>query len=357
MPTIRVRHDRHLAILAWLFLMSFSPAAAGPHQASAEQKAGGQEAGKKKPAVASPAPKVGTDSKPADTQEQTPPGEVKPPAAPAERRSLKGTIQDYSADFTVLRLATSDAPEKVDSIKITDQALKDALKTWRPADKVIADVSVEKKDGAEVLTLLNLTPQVAAIGGWEPAIVLFVVLFVFALITLWVSQDLKGLLFLGEDGKYSNSKTQMTLWFSLVVVTYVSAFVLRWIHAGFIGNIGIPTNVLALTGLSGLTFAGAKAITTQKAAKAAGVKQGFTASFPGDLVRSDDGKFDFGDYQMIIITVIAVTTYLIIGYNFLVNLQERAAVQLPDVDSTVLAVFGVGQGAYLTKKATTDIKH
>jgi hypothetical protein len=117
--------------------------------------------------------------------------------------------------------------------------------------------------------------------------------------------------------------------------------------------------------MSGLTFAGAKAITTQKVANAAAAaragaaapKQNLTASFPGDLVKSDDGKFDFGDYQMIIITLIAVASYLIIGYNFLVNLQERTTVQLPDADSTILALFGVGQGAYLTKKATTDINH
>ncbi len=31
--------------------------------------------------------------------------------------------------------------------------------------------------------------------------------------------------------------------------------------------------------------------------------------------------------------------------------QTRRIVSLPDIDTTVLAAFGLGQGAYLTKKA------
>jgi hypothetical protein len=43
------------------------------------------------------------------------------------------------------------------------------------------------------------------------------------------------------------------------------------------------------------------------------------------------------------------------GGHFLGVLEARASVSLPDVDGTVLAMFGVGQGAYLAKKASTGI--
>jgi hypothetical protein len=235
-----------------------------------------------------------------------------------------------------------------------------------------------------VLTAAEIVPTM---------LVTLLVLIVVTYVLSWtrvpnVPKGLAAILFVGQDGKLSNSKTQMSLWFGLVVVTYVSLYYLRWAHGNVLGAIGIPTNVIALTGLSGLTFAGAKAITTNKlsdpatvataqaaaGAKAAAVataanqtpaqvadaqskaaavlpKQGQTASL-SDLVRADDGKFDFGDYQMIIITLIAVTTYLIVCYNFLSSLDLHPTTLLPDVDGTVLALFGVGQGSYLAKKAT-----
>jgi hypothetical protein len=137
---------------------------------------------------------------------------------------------------------------------------------------------------------------------------------------------------------------------------------MRWLHAGLLGHLGIPTNLLVLSGLSGLTFAGAKGITTQKNAdaqkKQEPVKSQGNPSFPGDLIRSDNpGQFDLGDFQMIIITLIAVVSYVWMAASFLGNLTHCLSATLPDVDGTLLAMFGIGQGAYLTKKATSDIKH
>jgi hypothetical protein len=206
------------------------------------------------------------------------------------------------------------------------------------------------------------------------------------------SGDWRGLLFIGHDNRYSNSKTQVSLWFGVMIVSYITTFVLRWLYTGFLGQIGIPTNLLILSGLSGLTFAGAKGIAVSKdataasnaaaaanapaaanAAAAAGNASAATAilaaapagaqlrrktssqlaSFPSDLLKDDDGKFDFGDYQMLVITLIAILTYSVLVLNFLGTLEQRVSITLPDVDSTMLALFGVGHGAYLTKKAVS----
>jgi hypothetical protein len=299
-------------------------------------------------------PRASQPDRPPATQPERLPAEQRPTG---QRKTIAGTITSVTPDFTILSLSTPDAV----NIKIIDQALKDTVKTWTAGEQVIADVNIEKNDGNDITTLVNLKPRVEVLPWWQPVVSMLAVVIVFAIVTSRIAGDWKKP-FLGDDGRYSNSRVQMTLWFGLVVITYLSAFALRWLHLGFLGSIGIPANLLALTGLSGLTFAGAKAITTQKVATAAAItgaptKTNASPSFPGDLVNDDNNHFDFGDYQMIIITLIAVLTYLTISYHFLANLEARAAIQLPDVDGAILALFGVGQGAYLTKKATSDISH
>jgi len=212
---------------------------------------------------------------------------------------------------------------------------------------------------------------------------------------------------LGQDGRYSNSKFQVVLWFWIVISSYLGVFAFRVIYAGwdFVGGVGIPQNLLLLSGLSAITYGSAKAITTAKANAAnaaaanavkdaaiatavrdaaagtpeepmAEAKMNFanvaavaaasiasikkpnptvTPSIVDDLVKNDAGGLDFGDFQMIVVTLIAVGAYLMLIYHFLHMVEFRKNVILPDVDTTVLALFGLGQGAYLAKKAGGDL--
>lgn len=50
-----------------------------------------------------------------------------------------------------------------------------------------------------------------------------------------------------------------------------------------------------------------------------------------------------------------VISYSIIFWAFLSSIPARRAISLPDVDGTVLSMFGVAQGAYLVKKAATGM--
>ena len=54
-------------------------------------------------------------------------------------------------------------------------------------------------------------------------------------------------------------------------------------------------------------------------------------------------------------TFLAVGTFLTLILYFLGSLEARTIVDLPDVDTTILASFGIGQGAYLTKKAVGEL--
>jgi hypothetical protein len=51
---------------------------------------------------------------------------------------------------------------------------------------------------------------------------------------------------------------------------------------------------------------------------------------------------------------LAAGLYFLQALNFLSILQLRANIDLPNVDTALLAAFGLGQGAYLTVKAVSD---
>jgi hypothetical protein len=242
----------------------------------------------------------------------------------------------------------------------------------------------------------------------------------------------------GIDNRTSNSQTQMVFWSATVLVAYLTTVFLRgWMtNWSLLGGVGITTNLLAFSGLSALSFGGARAITVSKvnaattgdtasaadasakadaavndaqakavaatsaveAAKAGSNNSGAaaagaaidaaeeaarmaqmtqaladqtTAQPPtGDadikspapagtahvtqLFQNDKGQADLGDTQMILITLIAIATYVVTSFHQLGNLEIAPNVSLPDIDSYLLASFGIGQGAYLAKKAASN---
>lgn len=178
---------------------------------------------------------------------------------------------------------------------------------------------------------------------------------------------------IGLDNRYSNSKTQMFSWFFILLTTYITTICLRSWSGGivFVGGVAIPPNLLIMSGLSAFSFATAKGITQSKVNEAAkGITQSTVnkeennkfgkakspsdkvgkAQFPFDLFHNDNGELDLGDFQMIVITAIAIVVYGFQVYGFLGTIEFHKVVTLPEVDTTLLTSFGVGQGAYLAKK-------
>jgi hypothetical protein len=161
-------------------------------------------------------------------------------------------------------------------------------------------------------------------------------------------------IFVGQDIRLSNSKSQMAIWFFVLLIGYISLSILRAIYSdlGLIGGIGIPQNLLLLSGVSVLTYAGAKVITQNQVNRNPGSKPNSeNGASLSDFVTDDNGHTDFGDLQMTMITLLAVVVYLFQLINFLGVLKLYKSVTLPDVDTTILSIFGLSQGAYLAKKA------
>jgi hypothetical protein len=162
----------------------------------------------------------------------------------------------------------------------------------------------------------------------------------------------------GRDNRYSKSKFQIAIWFATVMVTYIGTLYLRWWASvpSLVGGVEIPQNLLLLSGISALSFATAKGIAQHKANQDTGAAARTNAQapvFPSDLVSDDGGQPDLGDFQMVVVTIVAVGVYLVQIFSFLHLLELKAQVSLPDVDPTLLGIFGISHGAYLTKKAVS----
>lgn len=268
-------------------------------------------------------------------------------------------------------ISRSDPKQKCQQLHLVvkDMVVKDRVKQLHPGDRIkITFTFGENNQNVLKVFCLDTAPEPEAhTRVW---VILVSAVACFLLYFLFSGFKPLGLI-LGEDNRYSNSKFQIAVWFFALITTYVATLWLRVWYAGcdFIGGVNIPQNLLLLSGMSVLTFGGAKAITTSKVAgeiakgnpdpkRQADVQP----SFLRDLTHND-GKpavgnqpaippqLDFGDFQMFLITLIAVGTHLVLVFNFLGTIEASKVVSLPDVDTTVLAAFTLGHGAYLTKKA------
>jgi hypothetical protein len=272
--------------------------------------------------------------------------------------AMAGVLKVYAPDKGTVTL-TLPSPFGDKALSVADPDAKARLAKAQAGDliKFGADDSAAP---SRISTLqgvfrpIGKLPRVAALAG------AFAVIAALAAIMLWRSP----LAFLiGVDNRYSNSQTQLAAWFGAVATVYLATVVLRLacLGADYIGGVGITENLLGLTGLSALSFGGAKVITTRKiqstpeanqpAVKAAARRPDLLR----DLVQNDMQQPDLGDFQMILIAGAAVIVFVMSSFHFLGELELAQQVTLPDIDSTLLASFGIGQGAYLVKKAASKL--
>lgn len=268
--------------------------------------------------------------------------------------SLEGTLlAPYSRATSTVSLALDH--NQAIQLKCAVVTCASALKNVQAGDAVT--VYVDRPDEPTTVNKVGFVARPVAacirlVAFGESLILLIIVT---ALAVRW--RPWKFLI--GADNRYSNSQCQMVLWFGAVATMYVGTLALRVVALGwdYLGGIGITANIAAITGLSALSFGGAKAITTAKidsAAQAGLPPVKVPAARPSlrtDLFLNDKGSADFGDFQMILITVAAVGIFVGQAFDAAGVLAISHSINLPDVDSSLLAGFGIGQGAYLVKKA------
>jgi hypothetical protein len=237
----------------------------------------------------------------------------------------------------------------------------------RPADKQALDLGARPGDRVWLTVDDPVTPrrvvQITRVARPVPALERTIALAAaFAVIAAFAALATAGRpwrFLVGDDNRMSNSQTQMVLWFGVVAMVYGATLILRAWFLGwdFMGGISMTTNVLAMTGLSGLSFGAAKVVAVQKSGGAPGVAGAPPPAAPAarpsvrDLVLNDFGAADLGDFQMILISSVATLIFAAASWEFLTLVDIVQTTQLPDVDTALLGSFGIGQGAYLIKKA------
>lgn len=230
------------------------------------------------------------------------------------------------------------------------------------ADAEKGDLIVVHEDGAAVTAVDSITRHVS---GWARLVALGVALLCLLGAAAIATQGRPQRFMIGVDNRYSNSQCQLVLWFGVVAIVYAATVALRIVVLGwdYVGGVDMPTNLIALTGLSAFSFGSAKVVTVAKVNAAAtqypNVRAKPSAAAPrlmADLVQNDNGQADLGDFQMILVTLAAVVIFLVTAFHFLGALELATPTTiLPDVDTGLLAGFGIGQGAYLVKKAAGNL--
>lgn len=266
-------------------------------------------------------------------------------------------IAHVSTDQTYLDLENSQG--EVRRFAIQDEAVRETAKGSGKGD-LVRVASRQSADTTTPPVITLLTAARVAVSARRRITVLLSSLLALVILTVAITRASPAKLCIGQDGLYSNSQFQLVAWFTALIVSYIAAVWFRsWdIHDGFLAGINIPINILLLSGASALTFGSAKGITANKVEEAVRTT-GVNPKLPKhqiarlfyDLTHNDLGQFDLGDFQMVVITLLSVTMYMLLVFTFLGSLETRRIVSLPDIDTTVLAAFGLGQGAYLTKKA------
>ncbi len=192
------------------------------------------------------------------------------PAVRLENARLDAIDSDYAN--VSLRDCVPSQPDpskivcdgKVYHVKVNDKGLRAQLKQqFHVGDHVRVDINANNE-------LQDLRGPWSVPSGGLSLTCRFLVLAACALLLLALAAAVTGgspfKFIVGADHRYSNSKTQLALWFWVVMSTYLATVVFRVWYAGwdFFGAVSIPQNLLVLSGLSAITYGGAKAITTAK---------------------------------------------------------------------------------------------
>jgi hypothetical protein len=317
----------------------------------------------------------------------------------------------------VVVAVSSGKPITVSLQKSAHQVVSRQIPTPCPSamtcDLHVGDLVTVSENVKNEITGLEL--QAARSAPWERLLSLLVCAGLLALFAQIVIGKNPAGLILGLDNRYSKSKFQFFVWFAVVIVAFLSTLWLRYIYSSnlLLGAVDIPKNLLLLSGLSAFTLVASKGITQSKVNDAEAKNQlvktlasapgaiavkplvasavpgvvakeapdnlvlpsgspqvpahvvsgadptsmktnAMDSSFPSDLALDDLGNPDLGDFQIVLLTLVGAVIYLVQIYNFLGKLPLGATVSLPDLDPTLVGIFGIGQGAYTLKKFASD---
>jgi hypothetical protein len=186
-----------------------------------------------------------------------------------------------------------------------------------------------------------------------------------AIVVLWVVTALitgsanPFMIAVGVDGKLSASKFQFYVWTGTVVFSYTWITAIRALHTppSLDSITDIPANLMYAMGFSIATLAGAKGITAGLAqSQRISKQQQSPTGDPVDLLATDDGVPDLAKIQMLVWTVIAIVLFIVrVGQTVHQAVSSGVVPNaLPDIDTPLMVLMGLGHAAYLGNKLTSS---
>ena len=157
-------------------------------------------------------------------------------------------------------------------------------------------------------------------------------------------------IWIGYDGATSTSKLQFFLWTMVVLYAYIIIVIDAYYNHNIVSiGLTIPQNLILAMGLSATTMLAAKGISSDYADTE---KIDKSDTSKGGLFFDDDGYPDLAKIQLMAWTFVGIGIFLLKTLNDVVGSTGSMA-QLPDIDGTLLALMGIGQGSYIGKKIIT----
>jgi hypothetical protein len=154
----------------------------------------------------------------------------------------------------------------------------------------------------------------------------------------------------GYDGATSTSKLQFFLWTMAVLYAYIMIVNDAYFNHGVVTiGLSIPQNLILAMGLSAATMLAAKGISSSYADTEM-IDKSDTSK--GGLFFDDEGYPDMAKIQLMAWTFVGIGIFLLKTMNDIMG-SSGATTQLPDIDGTLLALMGIGQGSYVGKKILT----
>ncbi|HEY5628811.1 MAG TPA: hypothetical protein VIR16_04805 [Candidatus Limnocylindrales bacterium] len=162
---------------------------------------------------------------------------------------------------------------------------------------------------------------------------------------------------IGRDGRYSTSLFQGLAWTIVVLSSYLAIWFAR-VHVGVTGALGpVPQDVLAAMGLSLGTTAAAAGITSHRVRTRRDTRTRADRTALSQLLNDDLGHPSLSKAQLMAWTAVALLVYLVSTVDAVDRtMAATTATQLPplpDIETTLLLLMGIGQGAYLALKAVS----
>jgi hypothetical protein len=298
---------------------------------------------------------------------------------------------DYPVAIDTSRNTVTFKLKRIQDAKVDNrEAWSVLLRRPRPSERTrLVQVSLGTEDGREVLPLADTAASdgnlaLVVLPWWSWLLALLLLVIIGALVYFGIESDILRDSDLepfnkGDRRPYSLARTQMAVWFAIIVASYVTL----WAITGELGN--IPDTVLGLMGISAGTAVAAVSIDASRrverqktlaiekkklddqivqlkgqiAAPAAGAD---IASLQADLLRTNE-KLDALNPRSrnffidILSDVEGVTLHrfqmaawtLVLTFIFLATVYNALA--MPEFSGTLLGLMGISAGAYLGFKA------